>query len=84
MRHLLQSHRCWSGVDERFVHSLLKLKHWTLPCQERFKFGVNDPEVCKTACFIQVLMHGACAVMRDSVARMLLIGKDAESIGSTI
>ena len=28
-----------------YVHSLkkLKLKYWTLPCQERFKFGAGDP-----------------------------------------
>ena len=57
----------------------LKLKCWTLPCQERFKFGASDPEVCETAYFIPVLMHGACAIMRVSVVPrklMLLIGKD--------
>ena len=49
-----------------YVHSLknLKLKYWTLPCQERFNFGAGDPVVCKTAYFIPVLMHGACAIIR--------------------
>ena len=59
------------------VHSLkkkLKLKYWKLPCQERFKFRAGDPVVCKTACFIPVLIHGACATMRVSV--VLLIGQD--------
>ena len=64
-----------------YVHSLqkLKLKYWTLPCHERFKFGAGDPVVCKTAHFIPVLIHGACAIMRVSVVPgklMLLIGKD--------
>ena len=64
-----------------YVHSLkqLKLKYWTLPCQERFKFGAGDPVVCKTAYFIPVLIHEACAIMRVSVLPgklMLLIGKD--------
>ena len=63
------------------VHSLKKLtlKYWTLLYQERFKFGASDPVVCKTAYFIPVLIHGACAVMRVSVVPgklMLLIGKD--------
>ena len=51
------------------VHSLIKLKwkFWTLPCQERFKFAAGDPEVCKTAYFISVLIRGACAIMRVSV-----------------
>ena len=51
------------------VHSLkkLKLKYWTLPCEERFKFGARDPVVCKTAYFIPVLIHGACAIMCVSV-----------------
>ena len=49
-----------------FVHSLkkLKLKYWTLPCPERFKFGAGDPVVCKTAYFIPVFIHGASAIMR--------------------
>ena len=64
-----------------YVHSLnkLKLKYWTLPCEERFKFGAGDPVVCNTAYFIPVLIHGACAIMRVSVVPgklMLLIGKD--------
>ena len=64
-----------------FVHSLkkLKLKYWTLPCQERVKFGAGDPVICKTANFIPVLTHGACVIMRVSVVPrklMLLIGKD--------
>ena len=64
-----------------YVHSLqkLKLKYWTLPCQERFQFGAGDPAVCKTAYFIPVSIHGACAIMRVSVVPgklMLLIGKD--------
>ena len=62
-----------------YVHAhkkKLKLKYWTLPCQERFKFGAGDPDpvVC-----IPVLIHGACVVMRVSVVPgklMLLIGKD--------
>ena len=34
-----------------YVRSLkqLKLKFWTLPCQERVMFGAGDPVVCKTA-----------------------------------
>ena len=62
-----------------FVHSLKKLKLWTLPCQERFKFGACDLVVCKTACFIPDSIHEAPAVMRVSVTPrklMLLIGKD--------
>ena len=64
-----------------FVHSLkkLKLKYWTLPCQERFKFGAGDSVVCKMAHFITVLIHGACAIVCASVVpgkTMLLIGKD--------
>ena len=49
-----------------YVQSLnkLKLNCWTLPCQECFKFGVGDPAVCKTACFILVFIHRACAIMR--------------------
>ena len=61
-----------------YVHSLKKMTHWTLLCQERFKFGAGDPVVCKTAYFIPVLILGACAVMRVSVVPgklMLLIGK---------
>ena len=52
-----------------YVHSLkkLKLKYWTLPCQERFIFGAGDPVICKTAYFIPVMIHGACAVVRVSV-----------------
>ena len=47
------------------AHALTKLtlKYWTLPCQERFKFGSGDPILCKTAYFIPVMIHGACAVM---------------------
>ena len=64
-----------------YVHSLkrLKLRFWTLPCQERFIFGAGHPAVCKTAHFIPVMVHGACAIMRVSVAPgklTLLIGKD--------
>ena len=63
------------------VHSLIKMKLmcWTLPCQERFKYGAGDPVVCKTAYFIPVLIHEACAIMRVSVVPgklMLLIDKD--------
>ena len=49
-----------------YVHSLikLKLKYWTLPCQERFKFGAGDPVLCETAYFIPVVIHRACAFMR--------------------
>ena len=50
-----------------------------MPCQENFKFGAWDPVVCKTAYFIAVAMHGACAIMRVSAVPrklMLLIGKD--------
>ena len=73
-----------------YVHSpkKLKLKYWTLPCQERFKFGAGDPVVCKTACFIPVLVHGACAIVRASMVPgklMLLIGKDTlQDLRSTI
>ena len=68
----------WMNDD---VHSLkkLKLKHWTLPCQERFKFGAGDPVVCKTAYFIPFFIHAPRAIMRVSVLPgklMLLIGKD--------
>ena len=39
--------RTVAGQDwtNEHVHSLkkLKLKYWTLPCQERFKFGAGDP-----------------------------------------
>ena len=44
---MLQPYRRWSGVDEHYVRSLkkLKLKYWTLPCQELFKFGAGDPVV---------------------------------------
>ena len=64
-----------------YVHSLkkLKLKYWTLPCEERFRFGPGDPVVCKTAYFIPVLIHGACAVVRVAVVPgklVLLKGKD--------
>ena len=64
-----------------YVHSLkkLKLKYWTIPCQERFKFGAGDPVLCKTAFLIPVVIHGAFAFMRVSVVPrklMLLIGKD--------
>ena len=50
-----------------------------LPRQERFKFGAGDSVVCKTAYFIPVLIHGACAIMFVSVVPgklMLLIGTD--------
>ena len=91
MRHLLQSHRCRSGVGERLCPSTqkklkLKLKYWTLPCQERFKFGAGDAVVCKTAYFIPVLIHGACAIMRVSVVPgnlVLLIGKDTQKVLET-
>ena len=64
-----------------FVHALkkLQLKYWTMPCQERFKFGAGDPVLCKTAYFISVVIHGACALMRVSIVQgnlMLLMGKD--------
>ena len=64
-----------------YVHSLikLKLKYWTLPCQERVKFGAGDPVLCETAYFVPVVMHGACAFLRFSEVPgklMLLIGKD--------
>ena len=61
-----------------YVHSLkkLKLKYWTLPCEERYKFGAGDPVVCKTAYFIPVLIHGACATCVVPGKLMLLIGKD--------
>ena len=63
------------------VHSLkkLKLKYWTLPCKERFKFGTGDPVVCKTAYFIPVFMHGGLrghANFRGAKKLTLLIGKD--------
>ena len=62
------------------IHSKkLKLKYWTLPCQERFKYGAGNPVVCKTAYFIPVFVHGACAIMRVSEVPgklMLLIGQD--------
>ena len=47
------------------VHALKKLtlKYWTLPCQERFKFGAGDPILCKTDYFIPVMTHDACAFM---------------------
>ena len=34
-----------------YVQSLkkLKLKYWTMPCQEHFKLGAGDSEVCETA-----------------------------------
>ena len=68
-----------------YVHSLnkLKLKCWTLPCRERFKFGAGDPVVCKTAYFITLFIHGACAIMRVSVVPgklMLLIGRDTMKV----
>ena len=72
------------------VHSLkkLKLKNWTLPCQERFKFGAGDPVVCKTAYFIPVFIHGACTIMRVSVVPWKINAVDwerhIESVGSTI
>ena len=64
-----------------YVHSLkkLKLKYWTLPCQERVKFGADDPVLCETAYFVPVVMHGACAFLRFSEVPgklMLLIGED--------
>ena len=68
-----------------YVDSLkeLKLKYWTLPCQERFKFGAGDPVVCKTAYFIPVFIQGPCAIMRVSVVPrnlILLIGKDTSKV----
>ena len=65
-----------------YVHSLkkLKLKYWTLPRQERFKFEAGDPVVCRMAYFIPILIHGACAIIRVSVVQVklkLLIGKDS-------
>ena len=67
MRYLLQSHRCWSRVDERFCPFTPKAEIEVLDGQERFKFGAGDPVVCKSAHFIPVLIHGACAIMRVSV-----------------
>ena len=55
-----------------------KLKYWTLPCLERFKFGAGDPVVSKTAHPLPVMVHGACAIMRVSVVSgklMLVTGK---------
>ena len=67
-------------MDERLCpFTQLKLKCWTLPCQERVKFGPSDTVVYKTAYFNPVLTQGACAIMRVSVVPgwlMLLIGKD--------
>ena len=63
----------------RSLKKKLKLMYWTLPCQERFKFGLGDPVVCKTAYFIPVFIHKACAIMRVSAVPgnlMLLIGRD--------
>ena len=57
----------------------LKLKYWTLPCEERFDLGAGDRFFCKTAYFIPVLIHGACAIMHVSVVpgkQVLLIAKD--------
>ena len=61
-----------------YVDSLkkLKLKYWTLPCEERYKFGAGDPVVCKTAYFIPVLIRGACATCAVPGKLLLLIGKD--------
>ena len=73
-----------------YVHSLtkLKLKNWTLPCQERFKFGAGDLAVCKKAHIMPVLIHGACEVMRVSVVPGKIDPVDrqrhAESITSPI
>ena len=69
------------GWINDYVHSLtkLKLKYWTLSCQERFEFGAGDPAVCKKAYIIPVLIDGDCEVMRVSVVPgklMLLIGTD--------
>ena len=77
MRYVLQSYRCWSRVNGHSRSS--KLKYLTLPCQECFKYGAIDPVVWKTAYFIPVFIHGACAIMRVSVVpgkSMLLRGKD--------
>ena len=68
-----------------YVHSLkkLKLKYWTLRCQECFKFGAGDPVVCKTAYFISLFIHGACAIIGVSVVPgkfMLLMGKDTLNV----
>ena len=69
--HVTRCNRTAAGQEwlNDYVRSLKKLdlKYWTLPCQERFKFGAGDPVVCKTAYFIPVLIHGACAVTRVSV-----------------
>ena len=64
-----------------YVHSLkkLNLKYWTIPCQERFKFGAADQVLRKTAFFIPVVIDRTCALMRVSVVPgkwMLLVGKD--------
>ena len=81
--------RVKSGMNE-YVHSLkkLKLKYWTLPCQERFKFGAGDPVVCKTAYFIPVFAHGACAIMRVSMAPRKISAavseRHNESVGNMI
>ena len=52
----------------------LKLKCWTLSCQERFEFGAGDPAVCKKAYIILVLIDGDCNVMRVSVVPGKLCG----------
>ena len=86
MPHLLQSHR--SLVREwmnGYVRSLnkLKLESWTLPCQERFKFGAGDPVLCETAFSNPVVIHRTCAFMRVSVVTeklMLLIGKGTQTL----
>ena len=57
----------------------LELKYWTIPCQERCKFGAGSPVLCETAYFFPVATHGAYAFMRVSIVPgklILLIGKD--------
>ena len=49
-RHLLQSHRCWPGVDERLC-----------PCTQKAEIEVLS---ARRPYFIPVLIHGACAIMR--------------------
>ena len=73
-----------------YVHLLLKLKlkDWTLPCHERFKFGTGDPVVCKMTYFIPVFFTRG---LRDHAsfrgARRINAADwetHIESVGSTI
>ena len=61
------------------VHSLtkLKLKCWTLLCQERFKFGASDSVVCKTACNYECFRGPGTIDVVDWK-------RHVESLGSTI